>query len=67
MNTIDKIMGMKDEDFVSRKEVAEICANCAEKMERKGMVAVRAGIIKAALADSEVRSAVKSLRTDDEE
>jgi len=57
---LDRVLAMKDTDFVPRAEVAKICSDCAEKMERKGMTAVRAGIIKAALIDSEVRNAVKA-------
>jgi hypothetical protein len=59
MKPLDKILAMDDEAFVSREQVAEICADCAEKMEKKGLKAVRAGIIKAALVDSEVKAAVQ--------
>lgn len=64
MSTLDKILAMNDEAFVSREQVAEICADCAEKMAKKGMKAVRAGIIKAALVDNEVKAAVQGFSKD---
>ena len=65
MNQLDKILAMKDTDWVPRGAVAEVCADCAEKMNRKGMSAIRASVIKAALADSEVRNAVKAMKQGD--
>ena len=58
MTTLDKIMAMDDKVFVPKSDVAKVCVGCAEKMANKGMQYVRAGIIKAALVDSEVKRAV---------
>ena len=51
---------MKDDALVSIEVVAEICSACAEKMQHKGLRAMRASVIKEALRDSEVRNAVRT-------
>ena len=61
MSPLDKIMAMDDKAFVPRGDVAKVCVGCADKMAVKGMQYVRAGVIKAALVDSEVRRAVSQV------
>jgi hypothetical protein len=60
MSHLDTILAMKDDALVPIEVVAEICSICAEKMQNRGLRAMRASIIKEALRDSEVKNAVRT-------
>ncbi len=60
MKTIDRILAMRDTDMVPREMVADVCGACAEKMANQKIRAIQAGVIKEALTESELKSAVKS-------
>lgn len=58
-SAMDSVLAMRDTDMVPREMVTEVCGNCAEKMRREGMRAIRASIIKEALIGSEIKKAMK--------
>jgi len=59
-NPLESVMAMKDSAFVPRETVAKLCSSCAEKMERDGLKALRAGFIKGAVVDCELRNATQA-------
>lgn len=62
MDITERVLAMKDSDFISRSEVAQMCPLCADKMEKNGLKAVRAHVIKASIYDSAFKAAVKDVR-----
>jgi len=75
MDIAERVMGMDDNDLVTRQEVAQMCPMCADKMAREGLKAVRAHIIKVALCkskkptyasvrDSAIKAAVREIRAE---
>lgn len=54
---MDVVLCLADDEYVPRSVVAQICSACAEKMERQGIKAVRASVIKKAFANSRKRKA----------
>ena len=56
-SVMDVVLCLADDEYVPRSIVAQICSVCAEKMEKQGIKAVRASVIKKAFANSQKRKA----------
>jgi hypothetical protein len=62
MDIKDRVLAMRDNDHVSRADVAKLCPDCGEKMARNNIRSVKASVVKDVIVKHEMRAALAEVR-----
>ena len=62
MDIKDRVLAMRDNEHISRADVAQLCASCAEKMARNNIRSVKASVVKDVIVKHEMRAALAEIR-----
>ena len=62
MDIRDRVLAMRDNEHVSRADVAELCPNCGDKMARNNIRSVKASVVKDVIVKHEMRAALAEVR-----